>query len=79
MLFSGGLTSISRFGNAHFNSYVTILTDGSHHAEYGGSLGLGQERTGVHPCGGPLSHLTVMVTGVEWLSDPDVPVTIKVT
>ena len=47
--------------------------------EWGGSLGLGQECTGVHPCSRLLSHLTVMVIGVEWLSEPDVPVTIKVT
>ena len=25
-----------------------------------------------------LSYLTIMVTGVEWLSEPDVPVTVKV-
>jgi hypothetical protein len=25
------------------------------------------------------SYLTVIVTALEWLSDPDVPVTIKVT
>jgi hypothetical protein len=26
-----------------------------------------------------LSYLTLMVTGVEWLSEPDVPITVKVT
>jgi hypothetical protein len=43
------------------------------------ALGLGQERTGVRPCSRLLSYLTVMVIGVEWLREPDVPVTIKVT
>ena len=38
----------------------------------------GQGRTGVRLCPGRLFYLTVMVTAVEWLSEPDVPVTIKV-
>jgi hypothetical protein len=38
-----------------------------------------QESTKVRSCRGCLSYLTVMVTGVEWLSDPDVPVTVNVT
>jgi len=35
--------------------------------------------TGVRPCPAVLFQLMVMVTGVEWLSEPDVPVTINVT
>jgi hypothetical protein len=38
-----------------------------------------KERTEVRPCLGFSVYLTVMVTGVEWLSAPDVPVTVKVT
>ncbi len=38
-----------------------------------------KERTEVRPCLELSAYLTVMVTGVEWLSAPDVPVTVKVT
>lgn len=38
----------------------------------------GQGRTGVRLCPGLLFYLTVTVTAVEWLTEPDVPVTIKV-
>jgi len=41
--------------------------------------GFGQGRTRVRLASTVLLQLMVMVTGVEWLSEPDVPVTINVT
>ena len=38
-----------------------------------------KERTEVRSCLGSSAYLTVIVRGVEWLSAPDVPVTVKVT